>query len=196
MKKLLALVLALVMMFAVCVPAFALVETKDNKTTVRDNYSQKDPVPAKLHTNTELPEGKYAYVIEIPADTEIKWGDDNTEFTYRIVKTQLNAGQRLRVNVTSADNDSNLTSEASTAKIPYIFTRYNADTDEYSPVANLNYQTDKEVITTARPRTFFITIATDAWNVPLAEYTDILNFQIDIVDAEGNVISAPAEETP
>lgn len=194
MKKLLALVLALVMMFAVCVPVFAVVETKNNVTTVKDNNTQKEAVPAKIHTNTELPAGEYAYILEIPADTEIKWDnkDSHTRFEYRIISTQLNAGQRLRVNVMSEDGVSELTSEASTAKIPYTFTRYNADADEYTPVANLNYTTDREVITTARPRTFYISIAAASWNVPLAEYTDILNFQIDIIDAEGNVVPAPA----
>lgn len=197
MKKLLALVLALVMMFAVCVPAFAVVETKNNVTTVKDNYSQKEAVEAKLHTNTELPEGEYAYTVEIPADTVITWGDPYTEFKYRIVKTQLNAGQRLRINVTSADNDSSLTSEATGATIPYYFSRLvNPDTDEYVAVDTLSYTTDKEVITIPRLRTFYISIAAASWNVPLAEYTDILNFQIDIIDAEGNVVSAPAEETP
>lgn len=177
MKKLLAIVLALVMMFAVCVPAFA--------TTVRGNESQANPVEATIKTNTELPEGTYAYVVEIPSTTVIPWANDYTEFTYRIMKTQLDAGKRLQVKVASSDDKSVLESEATSATIPYSFSRLvNADPAEYEAVENLSYTTTREVITTAIPRTFYITIAANAWNVPLAEYADVLNFQIDIVDAE------------
>lgn len=72
MKKVLALVLALVMAFAVCVPVFAEVTNNGTTITVKDNVSQTDPVKAKIHTTDELPTGTYAYEISIPADTEIK----------------------------------------------------------------------------------------------------------------------------
>lgn len=186
MKKVLALVLALAMAFAVCVPAFAEVTKVDGKWEVKDNVSQTDPVKAQIHTTKELPTGEYAYEISIPADTVIKWGTKYTAFTYDIVKTQLPAGKRLQLQVKSDNlatlgSPRKLTSEATTDTIPYNYSKYDAETNTYTVVDNLSYTTTKEVITDLQPRSFYITI--DDWKVALAEYKDTLNFVIDIVDA-------------
>lgn len=194
MKKLLALVLALVMMFAVCVPAFAAVTTEGVEPNqikrVTGAKGEKQTVQADLHTSNELPAGEYVYEITIPADTEIAWDAEQTEFTYRIIRTQLAAGKRLQVAVKS-ENFKNtgvrkLTSDTTAEYIPYTYSRYDAVVDEYVGVDDLSYTTNKEVITAQIPRSFFITIdkAAGAWNVPLDTYKDQLNFVIDIVDAE------------
>lgn len=188
MKKVLALVLALAMAFAVCVPAFAEVTKVDGKWEVKDNVSQTDPVKAKIHTTKELPTGTYAYEISIPADTEIKWGATETSFNYEIIKTQLEAGKRLQIAVKSqylADHPTEQRSLTSATApgyaIPYTYGKSNDD-GSYTPVDSLSYTTEKEV-TGLNQRSFSINITTDAWKVPLATYEDQLNFVIDIVDA-------------
>lgn len=188
MKKVLALVLALVMAFAVCVPAFAEVTQVDGKWEVKDNESQTDPVKAKIHTTKELPTGEYAYEISIPADTVIKWSANETKFDYSIIKTQLEAGKRLQIAVKSqylADHPTeqrSLTSaEAPGYKIPYTYGKLNAD-GKYDPVDSLSYTTTSEV-TGLISRSFSINITNDDWKVALATYEDHLNFVIDIVDA-------------
>lgn len=189
MKKVLALVLALAMAFAVCVPAFAEVTNNGTTITVKDNVSQTDPVKAKIHTTDELPTGTYSYEISIPADTEIKWAANQTKFEYSIIKTQLDAGKRLQIAVKSqylADHPTeqrSLTSAAAPGyKIPYTYGKINAE-GTYDPVDSLSYTTTSEVTTNLISRSFSINITDAAWQVPLATYEDHLNFVIDIVDA-------------
>lgn len=182
MKKALALVLALVMALAVCVPAFAEVKIQG---TMAESHKEAQ---AKIHTTNELPTGTYAYEISIPADTEITWGAEQTAFTYQIIKTQLEAGKRLQLAVKSQylaehpDEQRSLTSaEAAGYKIPYTYGKQISE-GNYETVDSLSYTTTSEV-TGLITRTFAIEIATASWNVPLATYEDRLNFVIDIVDA-------------
>lgn len=183
MKKVLALVLALAMAFAVCVPAFAEVKIQGTMTDVHKTAQ------ATIKTTKELPTGEYAYEITIPSDTVIPFGETKgTVFSYQINKTQLEVGKRLQIAVKSQylaehpTEQRSLTSAAAPEyKIPYTYGKLNAE-GKYDPVDSLSYTTTSEV-TDLISRSFSIKIASAAWNVPLAEYQDTLNFVIDIVDA-------------
>lgn len=89
MKKLLSIALAVVMMMAVCVPAFAanpIVETGE-QTGTADVYTTYDE-------NTD-----WSYTVTIPADLEIPWGTtDAQNMTYK-VESQLLIGASLKVSV-------------------------------------------------------------------------------------------------
>lgn len=171
MKKVLAVVLSLIMLFAVCVPAFA-VHTITDKT-------EGSTADSKLSTSMQKEDGTdgASYVVTIPAETVIPWEKTKTLFNYS-VKTQLESGKRLSVTVVSDCGRNVLTDAAKENEIPYTFSRTNGG----DHIETLAYTTDKEVIDTNR--TFNIDIATAAWEaVPVNVYTCSLVFTVEVVDA-------------
>lgn len=166
MKKLFAVVLTLVMLFAVCVPAFA--------ATITDESAEQS-ADALIYTSTETPDTFKAYTVTIPASLVIPWSSEKTAFTYG-VKTQLELGKRLQVTVESV-GPLELSNDETSIVIPYTFSNSN---DE--GVENLSYTTSREVVTTNR--TFNIDILESDWNkAPVARYEDTLTFTIDVIDA-------------
>lgn len=166
MKKIFAIVLALVMLFAVCVPAFA--------TTITDQSASQEAT-ADIYTSTELPGDQFAYTVTIPASLEIPWSSEKTSLQYG-VKTQLALGKRLQVTVESV-GEQKLTNANTAVALPYTFSNSN---DEL--VDTLSYTTPREVYTTNR--TFNIDIKEDDWNkTPVARYADTLTFTIAVIDA-------------
>ena len=99
MKKVLAIVLSVIMMFAVCVPAFAVTTIADKAPAIVDGKQATDSL---LKTSTEKEDGTdgASYVVTIPAETIIPWEKVKTLFSYS-VKTQLEAGTRLAISATS-----------------------------------------------------------------------------------------------
>lgn len=167
MKKLFAVVLTLVMLFAVCVPAFA--------TTITDQSASQEAT-ADIYTSTETPDDFKAYTVTIPASLEIPWSSEKTAFTYGI-KTQLEMGKRLQILV-GCVGDQKLTNANTSIVLPYTFSNSNDEGLE-----NLSYTTSREVVTTNR--TFNIDISEEDWNkAPVARYADILTFTIAVIDAE------------
>ncbi len=167
MKKLFAIALTVVMLFAVCVPAFA-------STTITDKTA--NTADANIYTSTTPEEGFVAYSVTIPANTEIPWGKTKTPFTYS-VKTHLELGKRLTI--TAVSNGTQEMTNAGTDKtLPYTFSK----TNDGPVVDNLNYTTETEVVD--MNRTFNINIDTAAWTAaPIAQYSDTLTFTVEVVDA-------------
>lgn len=89
MKKVLALALALVMMFAVCVPAFAGELNKDHLTDstaiVKTSKTKEDGTDAAK------------WKVEFPATTEISWEKDVTNVDGCKVTAHLETGKTLTV---------------------------------------------------------------------------------------------------
>lgn len=185
MKKILALILSVVMMFAVCVPAFAeYLPNASGNWIVNDTQPEvidgKQKVQTNISTTTEKQDGTNgaSYTVTIPATITIPWEKTSHTFTYNI-KTQLEAGKRLAISAVSASGEKELVDEAGN-KLPYIFTKTVGD--ENTSVENLSYTTTKEVV--ELPRTFNIDIAEADWkNVPVNVYTGQLTFEVSIVDA-------------
>lgn len=188
MKKLLAVVLALVMMFAVCVPAFATVTTNGNNIVVtgEENEPQQE-ANAYVYTTDELPAGDHAYTVTIPAETPITWKSEYTPFTYTVA-AQLPLGKRLQLAVKSENlknlgEPRRLTNAATDSYIPYTYAKPTGTEGVYQEVDSLSYTTDTEVLRST-PRTFYLHILDTAWtDIPVAQYEDHLTFVIDIVDA-------------
>ena len=161
MKKILALVMAIVMMMAIAVPAFA------GELKVKDT----DAGDVIITTKTEKADGTDGdwYLVTIPADTVIAWGEEKTELKYS-VETHLLYGKTLNVAVESAD---------------YVMT--------YAPEANvlldlafaLSGDTAVNFATVTYPaveKAVSVDITADAWNnAVVGEYADTLTFSAAIV---------------
>ena len=175
MKKVLAIVLSVIMMFAVCVPAFAVTTITDKAPAIVDGKQATDSL---LKTSTEKEDGTdgASYVVTIPAETIIPWEKVKTLFSYS-VKTQLEAGKRLAISAASQSGANELV-DAAGNKLPYSFSKTNGG----EAIETLNYTTESEVVNTNR--TFNIDIASTAWQaVPVNEYTGYLTFTVEVVNA-------------
>lgn len=154
MKKLLAVLLTVVMLFAVCVPAFAAELNKDNTS---------DTVIIKTSTQREGQgdgEDASSYSVSIPAETVISWGKDSTDLTYTIVKCQLLAGQTLTVEATGSG------SMKSGDLAPLAYT-----------LADTSYTTPVNTVVNGKDCALKVNIAEADWdNAIIAEYQDTLTF--------------------
>lgn len=110
MKKIIAIVMALVMMMAVTVPAFAADITKDSEQAGQ----------ATVATTTDDTDA--TYTVTYPAATTIAWGDTNAVNVNYAVTSQLPIGASLKVSV-AADNNGEMTSaNAAGYKLTYTLT--------------------------------------------------------------------------
>jgi len=97
MKKIIALVMAVVMMMAIAVPAFAADITKDTAQAGQ----------ATVATTTDSTDA--TYTVTYPASTSIAWGDTEAKNVNYTVTSQLPIGATLKVSV-AADNGGVMTS--------------------------------------------------------------------------------------
>lgn len=161
MKKILSIALALTMMFAVCVPAFAA------DLSVKDT----DSGDVIISTSTDKEDGSDGdwYVVTIPADTVIAWGTQVTELKYS-AETHLLYGKTLDVDVTSAD---------------YVMSSVQEDGVVLDLAFALTGDTDVNFATVTYPaveKAVSVNITEDAWNnAVVAEYADTLTFTATIV---------------
>ena len=110
MKKIIAIVMALVMMMAVTVPAFAADITKDTAQAGQ----------ATVATTTDDTDA--TYTVTYPAATTIAWGDTNAVNVNYAVTSQLPIGASLKVSV-AADNNGEMTSANAVGyKLTYTLT--------------------------------------------------------------------------
>ena len=158
------------MLFAVCIPAFAA------EINMGDAVQSANP-DVFTKTIDENNQNPASYTVIIPADTEIPWGATSTEFQYS-VSSQLEIGKSLKISVIGENSEDKLTSDITSATIPYKLSySNNGGTVEDS----LSYNSNKEIVDLKR--TFYVRIVSDDWNlVPVTEYKDYLTFGIDIVN--------------
>lgn len=110
MKKILALMMAIVMMMAIAVPAFAesttLSITKDDPAVVDGAQTTNADIVTK-NTKSDGTDAYY-YTVTFPASTEIGW-NETTEYdiTYS-VESQLLLGASLDISVTEDATDGNV----------------------------------------------------------------------------------------
>ncbi len=95
MKRIIAIVMALVMMMAVTVPAFA----ADPITHESTNNTGTVNVTTKFDENKD-----WSYEVTIPADIQIQWDDTSEKDMTYSVESQLLIGASLDISVV-ADND-------------------------------------------------------------------------------------------
>lgn len=104
MKKYLSIVLAIVMMFAICVPAFAADDYEINQDNNNTTYAEG----ANVDVYTTYDDVENEYTVTIPADLAIEWGDPNAEEIAYSVYTNFIDDATLSV-VAARDNDGKMT---------------------------------------------------------------------------------------
>ena len=111
MKKLLSIALAIVMMVAICVPAFAATidqSMADQTGTVN--------VTTKYNEATD-----WSYIVTIPADISVDWGDTlEKDMTYS-VESQLLIGASLDISAV-ADNGGLMSATGTTEQLKFNVT--------------------------------------------------------------------------
>lgn len=165
MKKILSIVVAVLMIAAICVPCFAATidkTTPDGKGT------------AQVKTDISAVTDNGTFVVTIPAEMPIPWNTANTDsskdFTYS-VESQLKTGKLIQVDV--AQNNANMTS-ASGATLAYTITGDITAVKTTAPV----------VAAGTFVKTVTVKVAGAAWaNAAIDEYSDTLTFTAQIVDA-------------
>jgi len=153
MKKVLSLALALVMMFAVCIPVFAI------DLNAGSNTGKTDVLVDGIR---DMGEG--SYTVTIPATVDIYWGDTSTDVEYSIF-CQLQTGKKVAVSVTTADAYT-MENNAKTAKLKYS-------------LSDTTYTTTKSVILASAPEKskVKVLITEDEWNkASIDNYRGTLTF--------------------
>ena len=157
MKKILAIAMAIVMMMAIAVPAFAGDFTQDG------GASQNDNVVVKTDTTSV---GAGSFTVSYPAEIVIPW-NNTKEVTYTVT-TQLAVGKTLNVSV--ADQTSGTLTGTMTAT-------GTADTLSYTVSGDTSVDYDEVKNET---ETLMFTVAD--WNKTIAEYSGYVTFTATLAD--------------
>lgn len=159
MKKIISVLLAVAMLAALTVPAFAAEITKDSA-----EQSAKVDVVTKT-TNTDG-EDAYSYTVTIPASFEFDWGDTAAKDATYTVTSQLLLGASLDVSV-AANNGGEMTNENTASTLTYTLT--NGGSTHFTEVNN-------EATPTAAPS---VSIAKEEYDgVPIAVYTGTMTYTV------------------
>lgn len=159
MKKIISVLLAVAMLAALTVPAFAAEITKDSA-----EQSAKVDVVTKT-TNTEGQDA-YTYTVTIPASFEFDWGDTAAKDATYTVTSQLLLGASLDVSV-AADNGGEMTATGTDQTLTYTLT--NGGSTHFTEVNN-------EATPTAAPS---VSIAKEEYDgVPIAAYTGTMTYTV------------------
>lgn len=158
MKKVLSLALALVMMFAVCIPVFA---TDLNAGTPAGNTQ------VLVDGISDMGEG--SYTVTIPAEVKIPWGNTTSNVEYSIY-CQLQTGKLVKVTASSADGGV-MKNIAKTATLKYL-------------LSDTTYTTTDSVIRASNPEkaTVKVLISQDNWDgASIDNYSGTLTFTAELV---------------
>lgn len=158
MKKVLSIALAVVMMFAVCVPAFAAATEVD----ITKDSDQSADVAVK----TVIDPDDISYTVTVPADIEIAWGDTSEQDASYTVTTQLFAGDTLAVAV--AANDSGVMTATDTTV---------TDTLTFA-LANEGTETFGAAVTDAAPQNAPAVSIADFSGKTVTEYVGTLTYTV------------------
>lgn len=158
MKKVLSLALALVMMFAVCIPAFA---TDLNAGAPAGN--------TKVLVDGISDMGEGSYTVTIPAEVKIPWGNETADVEYSIY-CQLQTGKLVKVTASSADGGI-MENLAKTATLNYS-------------LSDITYTTTKSVILATSPETATVKVLIPQTNwdgASIDNYSGTLTFTAELV---------------
>ncbi len=154
MKKVISIVMALVMMMAICVPAFAL----DATTPAGDVDVVVDGITDK---------GDGSYTVTIPASVDLTWGNDG-ESKYEIT-SQVQTTKRVKVAVAKTKDLTNITDATETIEF--------AVADRTTGIAS-------GAVVSNEVHKFDITVADEEWNnASIAVYEGTITFTAELVDA-------------
>ena len=155
MKKVISVVLALVMMMAVMVPAFA--ATLDVNTQSGNSTVLVDGITDK---------GDGTYSVEIPASIDLIWGDTTKAGEYKIT-SQVQTDKRVKVTLAKAKDLTNAANET----IEF------AVADATTGIAN-------SAVVNNESHTFNLTIDASEWAAAsIATYEGTITFTAELADA-------------
>ena len=158
MKKVISVLMAITMLAALMVPAFALDKTLDENT-------KSDSAEVKTNYDNLEATGGY-YTVTFPAETTIAWGTVDTTIKYN-VSTQLIPTATLTVTVAQ---DNAAMKSADETELPYTLS---GDT-EVTGIAPF----------VSEEKSLNINITDANWkSVPVDDYSDTLTFTASIVTA-------------
>lgn len=157
MKKVLSVALALVMLFAVCVPAFA------SQTITQPGDTAVDVMTLTTDVNGDPAAN---FTVTIPATVSIPWyGTTGGDFIKWSYTSQLNIGEQLQISLNKTSG--NLTN--GTDNLPYTLS---------GDAADAAYVTTDEVESASRSTAVTVT----GWDdVPVGAYTDTVTFTVEVV---------------
>ena len=163
MKKVLSLCLAVVMLFAVCVPAFAAADP----TKLNQMPEQSGDVLVKTSTQTETGEDAAAFSVIIPADSTMYWKQPSQDVSYT-VESHLTRGKAVTVSV-AADR--------------LMKTAAGDETLAYTLEGATTYAADHPVVYPAATQALTLNVSEDAWNHAIVEeYVATLTYTAAVVD--------------
>ena len=133
MKKILAVVMALTMLFALCVPAFA----ADPSISKGDanQFGNTDVITTYLPTDE-------TYSVSYPAAVSVAWGDTAAQDAKYTVTSALRIGAKITVSAT--ENDGGVMTAAGGTGDTLTFTVQNVEAREFSG-ANTDVDSDTTV---------------------------------------------------
>ncbi len=161
MKKILAIAMALVMMMAICVPAFAAVTGGSNagNDTIINTDTKKDT------DNDGIGDTEVAwYTVTIPATQTLPWETETKDIEYTVA-SQLKTGEAVKVTVADADAAYKMTSNGGELAYTLDNATFTAPSAVYDDTASVT-----------------VKVALDDWkSVAIDNYTDTLTFTAEIV---------------
>ena len=156
MKKVISVLMAVAMLAALMVPAFALDKTLDENT-------KSDTAEVKTNYDNLKATGGY-YTVTFPAETKIAWGTVDTTIKYN-VSTQLIPTATLTVTVAQ---DNAAMKSATGKQLPYTLSGAGTNVTGIGPFVDTDYE---------------LNINVTAWgDVPVDSYSDTLTFEATIVN--------------
>lgn len=167
MKKALSVLVALTMLAALCVPAFAadIVADGTGDTIIKTSTLKDTNDDGVGDTDAE------GFKVTIPADTLIPWGTEATDVSY-MVEAHLARGKAVSVAVTG--NGTMKTADA-VYEIPYTLN----GTTNFVAANPWVYDT---VTDTGVIQPLTVQIAADDWNTAVVEaYQDTLTYTVSVV---------------
>ncbi len=129
MKKVFSVVMAMVMLFALCVPAFAAdpTITKDAPAAVDGKQTGSADVVTTFSDSDE------SYTVSYPATVNVTWGDTAAQEAKYTVTTNLKIGAKLTVSA-AANNSGTMTAADTTDTL--TFTVANGEAQDFTGVNN------------------------------------------------------------
>ena len=167
MKKIISVLLAVAMLAALTVPAFAadITISKDEPAAGPDGAQKATVDVVTKTTNTEGADA-YTYSVTFPASFEFAWGDTNAKSATYTVTSQLLLGASLDVSV-AANNGGEMTNENTASTLTYTLT--NGGSTHFTEVNN-------SAAPTAAPS---VSVAKEEYDgVPIAAYTGTLTYTV------------------
>ena len=157
MKKVLSVLLAVAMLFALCITAFA-----DTEITEKSGQTAQ----TEVKTSTEKLDGSDPsnYTVSIPAEVVIAWGDTSAHDIAYTVNTQLKIGAKIAVSA-AADNSGTMTATGTDKTLTFALS--NGGAAEFG-----------EFVTNANPDTAPSVAITDFSGAPVAEYSGTVTFTV------------------